>query len=90
MVGEDRLELMVWVVDATLAVVPKGLGFVGVGVPKGPEELGGICGVVMEDWERWGQSGICRSPMRLLRRLPLDLWGRASRLVGVSVIDGLR
>ena len=37
MVGEDRLELMVWVVDAMLAVVPKGLGFVGVGVPKGPE-----------------------------------------------------
>ena len=49
MVGEDRLELMVWVVDAMLAVVPKGLGFVGVGVPKGPEELGG--------GYMWGCSG---------------------------------
>ena len=28
--------------------------------------------------------------MRWLRRLPLDLWGWASRLVGVSVIYGLR
>ena len=28
--------------------------------------------------------------MSLLRRLPLDLWGRASRLVVVSVVDGLR
>ena len=28
--------------------------------------------------------------MRLLRKLPLDLWGRASRLIVVSVIDGLR
>ena len=28
--------------------------------------------------------------MRLLRRLPLDLWWRASRLVVVNVIDGLR
>ena len=27
--------------------------------------------------------------MRLLRRLPLDLWGWASRLVAVSVIDRL-
>ena len=50
--GEDRWEIAVWVVDAMLDVVPEGLGFVGVGVPKGPEELGGICGVVMEGWER--------------------------------------
>ena len=44
---------MAGVVGAILDVAPKGLGFVGVGVPKGPEELGGdICGIVMEDWER--------------------------------------
>ena len=50
----------------------------------------GVCGVVVEGWERWRHGGICRSPVRLLRRLPLDLWWRASRLVVVSVIDGLR
>ena len=41
MLGEDRWELAAWVVDATLDVAPKGLGFVGVGVPKGLEELEG-------------------------------------------------
>ena len=51
MAGEDRRELVVGVVGATLDVAPKGFEFAGVGVPKGPEELGGICGVVMEGWE---------------------------------------
>jgi len=51
-VGEDRWEVVMRLVGATLDVAPMGLGFVGVGVPKGPEELGGICGVVMEGWER--------------------------------------
>ena len=37
-----------WVVDATLDVAPEGLGFVGVGEPKGPEELQGYM---------WGFSG---------------------------------
>ena len=59
-VGEDRLELVVWVVDAMLAVAPKGLGFVGVGVPKGPEELRGYM------WDcsgRLGKMGImCGMP----------------------------
>ena len=52
MVGEGRWVLAVQVVAAMLAVAPKEQGLVGVGVPKGPEELGGICGVVMEGWER--------------------------------------
>ena len=46
--GEGRRELVVRVVDATLDVAPKGLGFVGVGVPKGPEGLVGYM---------WGNSG---------------------------------
>jgi hypothetical protein len=41
-VGEGRWELVVGVVDATLDVPPKGLGFVGVGVPKGLEGLVGM------------------------------------------------
>ena len=35
--GEGRWELVAGVVGATLYVAPKGFGFVGVGVPKGPE-----------------------------------------------------
>ena len=48
MVGEDRWELVVWVVDATLEVAPKGLGCVVGEVPKGPEGLVGCM---------WGCSG---------------------------------
>ena len=48
MVGGDRRELVVGVVDATLDVPPKGLGFVGVEVPKGLEGLVGCM---------WGCSG---------------------------------
>jgi hypothetical protein len=47
-VGEDRWELVMRVVGATLDVAPKGMGFVGVGVPKGPKELEGYM---------WGCSG---------------------------------
>ena len=49
-----------------------------------------VCGVVVEGWEGWGECGVRRSPVGLLRRLPLS--GRqASRLVVVGdVIDGLR
>ena len=46
--GEGRWELVVGVVDATLDVPPKGLGFVGVEVPKGLEGLVGCM---------WGCSG---------------------------------
>ena len=45
----------------------------------------------MEGWEGWGECGVRRSPVRLLRGLPLDGWGLASQLVVVGgVIDGLR
>ena len=40
-VGEDRWDLVMRLVGATLDVAPMGLGFVGVGVPKGLEELEG-------------------------------------------------
>ena len=53
MVGEDRWELVMRLVGATLDGAPMGLGFVGVGVPKGPEGLVG-CGIVVEGWERRG------------------------------------
>ena len=46
--GECRRELVVRVVDATLDVAPKGLGFVGFGVSKEPEGLVGCM---------WGCSG---------------------------------
>ena len=39
--GEDRWELVMRLVGATLDVVLMGLGFVVVGVPKGLEELEG-------------------------------------------------
>ena len=46
--GEGKRELVVGVVGATLDVAPKGLGFVGVEVPKGLEGLVGCM---------WGCSG---------------------------------
>ena len=50
-----------------------------------------VCGVVMEGREGWGKCRVRQSPMRLVRRLPLDGWGQASRLVvSGGVIDGLR
>ena len=53
--GEGRRELVVRVVDATLDVAPKGLGFVGVGVPKGPE---GLVGYMWDCSGRLGKTGI--------------------------------
>ena len=59
-VGGGRWGFVLQVVVAMLAVAPKGLGFVGVGVPKGPEELRGYM------WDcsgRLGKMGImCGMP----------------------------
>ena len=54
MVGEGRWELVVGVVDATLDVPPKGLGFVGVGVPKG------LVGLEVCMWDCSGRLGRMR------------------------------
>ena len=44
----------------------------------------------MEGWERWRESGVCRSPVGLSRGLPLGSWGQTSRLVVVGgVVDRL-
>ena len=44
-VGEGRWGFVLRVVTAKLAVAPKGLGFVGVGVPKGLVGLGVYVGL---------------------------------------------
>ena len=54
-VGEGRWELVAGVVGATLDVAPKGLGFVGVGVPKGS---GGLVGYIWGCSGRLGKMGI--------------------------------
>ena len=88
--GEGRWELVAGVVGAILDVAPKGLGFVGVGVPKGLEELVGCM---------WGYSGRLGSlgiewgmsrSNEVVVRAATRFMGRPSRLIVVSVIDGLR
>ena len=63
-VGEGRWGFVLRVVTAKLAVAPKGLGFVGVGVPKGPEELGGYM------WDCNGRLG----KMRIVWGMPKSNW----------------
>ena len=87
---EGKRELVVGVVGATLDVAPKGLGFVGVGVPKGS---GGLVGYMWGCSGRLGSLGIEWGMLRsneVVVRAATRFMGRPSRLIVVSVIDGLR
>ena len=77
-------------VGATLDVTRRGLDLRELGRRRCWEGWRGVCGVIMESWEGWREGGVCRSPVRLMRRLPLDLRWRALCLVGVGIVDGLR
>ena len=90
MVGGDRRELVVGVVGATLDVAPKGFGFVGVGVPKGPEgQVGymrGCSGKLGKMGIKWGML----KSSEVVAKAATEFVGRASGLVVVSVTDRLR
>ena len=81
---------MAGVVGATLDVAPKGLGFVGVGVPKGLEDLvecmWGYSGRLENLGIEWGMP----KSSEVVAKAATGFVGRPSRLVVVSVIDRLR